>query len=263
MFFSIPPRQRKAILQFLSSYPSITWLAENGGEFRYELTSTAHDCATLLRLEETIANKFGVDFQNKAWAIETDCYIFGYKYLCSEQSQKPAGQHYYYTGAAPSVTTDELDYKILSALWASHNPNQQQLSRQLGLPSATLAYRVNRLKKAGVILSERTFINPTKFGFAEYQLLLYFDSPNRESTAKLLEWSAQHSNIFGAIKCFGAWNYKLILHTSSPESAYDLQDEISDRFSVVSRSAIVPRRHILKVSSTLSLRSSAATSATP
>ncbi|MBN8551150.1 MAG: Lrp/AsnC family transcriptional regulator [Deltaproteobacteria bacterium] len=243
MFFSVSAQKRDAVLKFLANYPSVTWLTENGGERRYELSMAVQHFSELPKLTDLVHEKFGVTLKNKIWAAEVDFHFYGYKQLTKPGKLPP---RYSISSAGTKLEVDELDHKILDRLRSAHFSSEKDIARNLGIPASSLSYRINRLQKGGVIRGQRWVIAVEKLGYAEYQILLDLEAASKDFHQRFLSWSATHPSILACFRCFGGWEYKILLLAPSAEGAFQFQDDLSSKFPEVAQSQLIPRRSWLK-----------------
>lgn len=60
---------------------------------------------------------------------------------------------------------DEIDHKILAELIKNARVSYRELAKKLGLSVATVAYRVTKLQKSGIIRGFTTLINYEEMGY--------------------------------------------------------------------------------------------------
>ncbi|MBN8550374.1 MAG: Lrp/AsnC family transcriptional regulator [Deltaproteobacteria bacterium] len=243
MFFSLAGNKREALIDFLRKNPAVSWLTENSGDYRYELTVLAEHISELPALVDRVGEKFGTTLKNKIWTAEVAMHFYGYKQLLNSQ-KLPAVHVVGSEGARAKI--EPVDLTILAKLRDPAIRSENEIARSLGVAGSTLAYRINRLKKEGVITSSRIGIAMEKLGYLEYQVLIDTDDASKEFRESFMRWCAIHRHVLACFRCFGGWEYKVLVSVTSSEQAFQFQDELTNRFPSISQAILIARRNWIK-----------------
>ncbi len=109
-----------------------------------------------------------------------------------------------------SKDLDELDIKILRLMQKDSRIPYSEISKRLGIPEATVKYRVRRLIEKGVILGFYTLMDPRKIGFPFSMIILFQVSPEElEDVFSRLKSMPEATHVF---KLTGKYNIVAIFH---------------------------------------------------
>lgn len=106
------------------------------------------------------------------------------------------------------IKLDLKDKKIIEVLQKNARETTTSIEKKTGIPRDSVKYRINRLKKYGIILSFHTRINPAKLGYPMYVAMgitLYNLSEEREKQLK--NFLVNHPKIVYVAKMSGKWDY--------------------------------------------------------
>jgi DNA-binding Lrp family transcriptional regulator len=245
LLLALTERKRAETLEFLKCHPAVTWLAQNGGEFGYEITVLTKHPNEVLAILEELGDRFGETFEQKQWASEVDFTFFGYKFLMLPGS-KP--RNIRVSQSCDTVTTDPLDIRIVYALRTFGDSTQREVAQILGIPVSTLSHRAQQLRTKNVIIADQIYLSTTALKIHEAQLILYVRRYTKRAHEQLTAYCSAHPNVVSMIRCLGTWDYKLIVQSSIPDDIESVRDQILGNFSAfISRCQIVPRRKLFKM----------------
>lgn len=105
---------------------------------------------------------------------------------------------------------DEIDLKILRLMQENARIAYSELSKKLGIPEATVKYRVKKLIENRVIMGFYTLLNPRKIGFPFSIIMMIQVSP--ESVDKVFDKLKEMPESTHVFKMTGRYNIVAILH---------------------------------------------------
>jgi DNA-binding Lrp family transcriptional regulator len=86
------------------------------------------------------------------------------------------------------IVTDELDRKILSFLCEDARMGLVDMGKRLGEHPRTIAYRIQRMEKNGLIKAYRAVIDHNKLGYTYYKILLNISDFGKEEVKRIKEF---------------------------------------------------------------------------
>lgn len=92
---------------------------------------------------------------------------------------------------------NDTDKAILNIIQRDGRVSYSEITKKIGIPEATIRFRVNRLVKKGVIRGFAAILNPSMIGFSvSGAILLKIDSSNIDNVVKELVNSSETSYIY-------------------------------------------------------------------
>lgn len=245
-FFSVAPSKAAAVIRLLKSDPRVIWLTEQAGSPRYELVAIAGDVLELDVLLKKVVMQTGAHFQDRLWAIETDFYHFGSRYLGS------AGKKVLWQDSAPakseSVKLAKLDIDIISCLCGPvglRNASSSELARHLRQPQTTVSYHLKKLTESGILSQKMYFLSMSRAGLFQYQLVLTLNSTNPSLHEQLLKFCQERPAIIALMRGFGGWDYKILCQGESGMNGLDVRDDLERLFpNAFAGITVLTRRNI-------------------
>lgn len=131
-----------------------------------------------------------------------------------------------YRKAEGKVLLDLKDRKILCLLAENARTPYSQIARQAGTSRDTVAYRIERLKRSGVIQGYRTIINAEAFGYTPYHIFLQLNQPSKEAEEKLIEAFKKYGFVRAVIKFNGKYDFELAIIAKNIKELDDILTEV-------------------------------------
>ena len=129
------------------------------------------------------------------------------------------------TQPRPSLTLDDLDREILSALVGNARASFVEIGADVGLSAPAVKRRVDRMRDAGVITGFTTIVHPGALGWrTEAYVEVYCDSaaPPR----RIAEVARRHPEIVAAVTVTGAADALLHIRAADVEHFENVLERI-------------------------------------
>lgn len=111
----------------------------------------------------------------------------------------------------PKTELDEIDVRILEMLQDDCRTSYLAIARKLRVAESTVRYRVNRLRRDGVITRFIALLDPRKIGLNITAIaLIKVDAKNLEDTSKELASFEESHHLF---KSTGQYDLVSVVHT--------------------------------------------------
>lgn len=230
IYFSLASQQkesRKGVIKELTTSEKVSWLGELGGEFQYGVSICVKSVQEVWDFLDDLSEKFGAIFTEKTVAIRVSLSYFGNKYL---SNVKRPVQQMSYAVRRETVSCDTTDHKILCAITRFHYSSWRDLARLLGMPQATLDYRIKGLKKKGIVVGAYHQLQASVIGMQSFLLLLCARSISRQFREELHSFCQKHKNITLLIHFIGSWDFELVLVVSEAREVTSITQELYDKF---------------------------------
>ena len=109
---------------------------------------------------------------------------------------------------------DAKDWKILRQLCQNARISHSQLARAVGLSKNAVTYRVERLKKKGIITKFFAIVDYSKLGYSFYEVLLKLHIKKEDEPA-VIDYFKTNPTISVADRFSGEFNFLLELGCKS------------------------------------------------
>jgi DNA-binding Lrp family transcriptional regulator len=230
IFFSLGSESRKYRQSFIDALiqtPSVVWIAEMGAEFEFGIEIICQHFSEVRTILGKLTQKFGNIFQQKSVSSQFSVTLLSRGYLSETKTKaKPLTMN----RGGERVEIDELDHKILVAISSFRNESHRKLAEKLKVPLSTFELRISKLRNAGILTGYFYSVQPSKFDYETFKILVFGRGLNPQFTQKLLACAAQHPNMISVIECFGSWDYEINVEVSRPQQAAQIARELYAEF---------------------------------
>ncbi len=222
--------KEREIITFLLNHPQIVWLASCDGMYDLAFGTWAKDMAFLDRTLSEINHSFGQYISERHIATIIRGEYFVRTYLSSKKEFNSAFESSF--GAVPApVALDLSDWKILSLLSTHARMGALELAKTVGLSADTIALRIKKLEKTGVIRHYNLTPNESVYPYLHYKVLVGFRMISIERERALREYCKMHPHIVYIVKALGPWEFEMDLETESVEQFRSIMREVKTQFS--------------------------------
>lgn len=186
---------RKSFLELLASSEEAAAVVELSSEAQFELRIVTRNSLHLSQFFESISERFKHPFRVlRCWTTLELEYSGPNEPSSGGFSWKPLR-----LGPPPAppfiVSVDATDHAILSALANEDYLNLRQLSRIIGIPAATLQYRVSRLEANSVISGHFYVMDPKIFHYMPVGIQVRSRALTSQEKKRLKSFAHQHPRI--------------------------------------------------------------------
>jgi Lrp/AsnC family leucine-responsive transcriptional regulator len=230
LFFSIHSDNRRThrqILETLVRSPRISFLAELGGDFQYELTFVAKELIEVSEFLDWLTQKFGNIFFQKSTATRLSLHDFPAKLLFPISGKPPALR---WGMTHDRFAIDALDHNILSALSNSQATSTSTVARLLDIPYSTADFRIRRLEERKIIGGYFYLVDNFRIGIQNYLFLIYLKGMSHGLHERMLRFCREHKNIRYLVENLGEWDYEIGVEIRDQRAISDLSREILEIF---------------------------------
>jgi DNA-binding Lrp family transcriptional regulator len=217
---------RSRIVSKLSELSGVVWFAEIGGDYEYAINICHGGVNRLVPLFDGICGEFGKVFSKKIFAQHFFLCDYSYGFL----SKNRAVTEFLETARRPiELQCDEIDHNLLKELGA-YPLSARTLSQKLGMPLTTLQYRVDRLRRLGILRRTIFLINHEALGYSSAMLLLYANTSSDVLRRQLHEFCLNHPLVTFLARSIGSWDYEISAVARTPDELRDLRSDLSKQF---------------------------------
>ncbi len=226
---SLTKNKEKEFINFIRNNQNISYFSKVGGKFDFIIGILARDVLHFHSIISEINSKFGDYISNKDIAIRMKLFHFSKDYLIDKEGD--GGELPSFGGDIEKIKLDNINDKILKLISTNARENIAELSNKLKVPPSTIALRIKNLEKEKIIEGFFTWINPSKFGFDSYDIMISFSNLDKQIENKFYGFCKAHQNISWLIKTVGKWDYEVGVEVPNKEKFQELLSEIREMFS--------------------------------
>lgn len=204
----------KRVIGRLAECEQVSWLAQIGAPLPYEAAIYARSAHEAARLLDCLTEDLGAITIEKKFATLLSATSFVPKFLSTRAYSLRAIS--YRTDAA-SVSIDELDHNILRLIVSETFSSYGQVARTLGVAQSTVTYRIERLKREGVILGEGYLIRRSDMvGMSSFRLHATLKRHSLEARQQLFSSCRSHPAVYFLTELFGEIDVEIAVRVFHP-----------------------------------------------
>jgi len=225
---------RRKLIQELTSLDGVGLLAELSGDFQYEVRLLSRSVSTLMDRADALSAHHHL-------RIESLCQVYEQEYSGPlYDPSSPSTMCALYSGPSDSTyRIDETDHQILSRLANTSYESMRRLAQLVGIPSATLTYRINRLERAGVIGGYYYLCDLKPVSHMPTILLMRTRLLDADMRKALRQFCRKHSQIAYLDIMLGQWGARALMRAEAHQQVLDVVHELMSKFSPCIESIVV------------------------
>ena len=242
VLFDLPRLSTVSALEFLEKRPEVSWLAENMGHRRFEVTFYAKDMMEASRLMHSMGESLGVHFRDPVFGLEVEHRHWGLRFLAERQVTRPVA---HFVAPKEPIVPDDIDLKILQLLRLERNLSMSSLAKGVALPESTAKYRVDKLREGGAISDEIYFLRSDQ-DFVQAQLVLNLKSRSPKREQEVIDICSHNLHVEQLITGFGSWDFKVVLRAKTVNRLLETEELILRSLGKnVSKASMLVRNRVI------------------
>lgn len=219
--------EREKLVTALKKHPAIAWFAELGAQYQYGVSICAKSAFEAAKIFLDIERRQEIQVVKRGVVAVLQFTTFRKRYLWGGD-KVPAPLTVTIGGSPKASALDDLDARILSALFKPHAQSHRAMAQHLAIPRSTIDYRLRKLEQAQVLKSYVTFINARKLGYTGYKILLVARGSAAALEQTLSSFSLACRDVVYLARCFGAWDFELGVEVKENQSILPVLDSLHD-----------------------------------
>lgn len=248
IMFSIGATSQSARQKFLNALlrsDQIAYLAELGSAHQYYTTIVERDINSVMLFLDKMAVSFGSVIKSKAVNITVRLSEVPIKF----SNEKPSTQQVLEWGVTnQKYEIEEVDHEILKSICKNPHLSQAAHSKMLNISPMTYSYRLERLRKNGVLKGFKTNLNTDKIGMMTFNLLISLKGLSKEWRSAMFKFGRNHPKITCVCENFGEWDYELYVVVEMLREVSEIMSEVEQMFpNCIAKMEAVPILNIMKV----------------
>jgi DNA-binding Lrp family transcriptional regulator len=242
VLFDLPRVSTRRTLEFLEKRTEVSWLAQNMGLRKFEVTYFAKDMVEGAKLVHSMGETVGVHFRDPIFTVEVETRHWGLRFLAGREATKPVA---HFVAAKESREPDAVDLKILHLLRHEGDASVPRIAKGAGISESTAKYRIERLRDWGAISEEMYFLR-SDHDFVQAQLVLNLKSRSAEYEQAVIDVSSHNLYVEELITGFGSWDYKVVLRADTVTRLLEVEESILAALGKnVSRASMLVRNRVI------------------
>jgi Lrp/AsnC family leucine-responsive transcriptional regulator len=214
------------ILELFEKCPRTLWGAICEGEFDVLWRVVAKNEVEVEQIAYLMLERFGSKVVEKTIATTTyQAYLAWNKAF---ETQRHAAMPI--ERITEIETVDDIDMKLLSALYGNARETTVALSKLVGLTPDAVQYRIKRLCEKRFILGYSAWFDAKKLGFNYYKLMLGFRSVTKKKEDEFLAFCLENDNVIFINKTIGSWDMEVDIIVRNNEELHAFMRDIKTRF---------------------------------
>jgi DNA-binding Lrp family transcriptional regulator len=130
-----------------------------------------------------------------------------------------------------TVKLDVKDRKILALLSADARMPVTQLAKQVQLSHDAVQYRIERLKKEGVIIGFFPNVDYSRLGYYVFHMFFLLSEESPEEQTRFIRFVSKHPNVISVIEYTDKWDVEVVCIAKSMLEFDRIIMDISSQFS--------------------------------
>ncbi len=166
---SLGLKKKEELVSFLTSQPSVAWMASVEGSWDFIITSVVNEDASFSKMMIELQNKFGTHFKDKQIMKTVSAVDINEKYLYDGQIDPITTELNFLD---EEVEIDDTDKEIISVLLTNSRSSFAEIGKKVGLTAESISYRFKKIMKNKLISKLKVRINHDVLGLAYYHLFI-------------------------------------------------------------------------------------------
>ena len=215
--------KEKQFIEFIRDNENISYFSRTGGNYDFIVGILSRDPIELHSIIKEITQKYSGLIDQLDIVTRISLTHFSRKYLLSVENNN---KQPYFGGTLSNFKIDELDHKILKILSENARERVMEISKKIKAPVSTVISRMKKLEKEEIITGYYALINPAKYNYQSYNLLIKASNLNEKEEKRLFEFCEKHPHITWLIKTLGQWDYEIGIEIENQEKLQEIIAEL-------------------------------------
>lgn len=212
--------------KFIKETPELNWSLWMSGEYDLGIGIWIKSLADYKRVFFKFSSMFEKYIKKRFFSIATELTQYPYRFLL----EKDDSRRLVMSETRDIYVTDELDKEILIELNENARKTLIGISRKLGVNYKTVADRIKRLQKAGVLLTTRAVVNNEALGYTHYKLLLNLTHDDKKKIAAIKEDLRKNLNTVYFVDEIGISDIDVEMMIGSNREFIDIIEALENKY---------------------------------
>jgi len=231
MYFQLAniPEEREKFYEYFKQLPGLYWFGGNDGVWDFHAAFYAKDVEEFNKLKNKVFTDFRHIIIKRDVGVLINTRQYVKKYLLDHNTEflEPT----MFGDKIEHNKIDDLDKRLLSALFQNARASLVYLSQKLGCSVDIIRNKMKRMHELGIIMQYRIAIDYTKLGYEMFKAFVYFHNLSELDEKKLFQYAKQNNKIVYLIRQLSAWDVELEIMAKSYEEFNEIINDIRHKFA--------------------------------
>lgn len=224
---NITKEKEEELLNDLNNQKNIYWLSSLRGKYDLVASIYVKNIADFSKKYEAIFGKWRDYILERNVIVLERAFTYTKAYLIPKQKSE---EIVYSIGEEKEVQLDKADNEILKILNKDGRKSLIDISKELKVSADTVKYRLNNLKKRGIITGFGVKIDYKKLNNHHNIIFLKLQNMNLQKYKKLESFAKINKNLIIFIKTIGDHDVELEVETTNDDELDELMKTLRDHF---------------------------------
>jgi len=224
---NITKEKEGELLNDLNNPKNIYWLSSLRGKYDLVASIYAKNIAEFSKKYEEIFGKWGDYILGRNVIVLERAFTYTKAYLLQNQKSEEV---VYSIGEEKEIQLDKTDHDFLKLLNKEGRKSLIDIAKQLKVSADTIKYRLNNLRKRGIITGFGVKIDYKKLDNHYYLIFLKLQNMNLQKYTKLESLARINKNVIIFIKTIGDHDIELEVETTNNDELDELMKTLRDHF---------------------------------
>ncbi len=224
---NITKTKEEELFNDLNQQKNIYWLSSLRGKYDLVASIYVKNIADFTKKYEEIFGKWRDYILERNVIILERAFTYTTAYLIPKQKPEAI---VYSVGEEKATELDNTDISLLKVLNREGRKPLIDIAKQLNVSSDTVRYRINNLKKSGIITGFGVKIDYRKLNHYYHLIFLKLQNMELQKYKKLEQLAQMNKNIIIFIKTIGDHDIELEVETTNNQELDELMKTLRDHF---------------------------------
>ncbi|MGA3020565.1 MAG: AsnC family transcriptional regulator [Candidatus Micrarchaeales archaeon] len=219
----------KRIIDFLKKEKRTEWVATcAGGKYDIIVGYVVKDVYDFDDALKEFDEKFSKFISFKEITVTLGAPHLRKDYLIDAKERYPAMPQ---GGKRGNVNIDKVDEEIIKILVNNGRMPTTEIAKRIKSTPRVVDYRINRLKKEGIVLMSRIMLDLNKLNWIYCKAFLKFKNLTKEKFDRFQAYCEDTKNLTYIINCIGPWDMELDFEIQDFNTFYSIMLDFRNKFS--------------------------------
>jgi len=224
---NITKQKEDELIKDLHQQKNIYWLSSLRGKYDLVVSIYVKNIADFTKRYEEIFGKWRDYILERNVIVLERAFTYTKSYLVPKQKSEPIT---YSIGEEKEIKLDKVDISLLKVLNKDGRKPLIDIAKQLNVSSDTIRYRINNLKKSGIITGFGAKIDYSKLNNHYHLIFLKLQNMDLQKYKKLEQLAQINRNIIIFIRTIGDHDIELEVETTNNQELDELMKTLRDHF---------------------------------